>query len=113
MSIQVKNDKKLEDEGKVSNSNLNNKIEPSIGFIERFLNILQIGSNFSKKILGIIIFLIVWEFSSRLGLVDTIFIPPFTKVVASFYKLIVSGTLPYHAIISLKRALSGLVFGIL
>lgn len=80
---------------------------------KHLLNVLRSVVTIFKKTFGILVFLAAWEIASRTGAIDTIFIPPFTKVAASFYDLIVSGELPYHAFISLKRALSGFLLGIL
>ncbi|MDF2926894.1 MAG: ssuC 10 [Paenibacillaceae bacterium] len=79
---------------------------------KHLLAVLRIVITIFKKTFGILVFLAAWEIASRTGAIDTIFIPPFTKVVVSFYDLIVSGELPYHAFISLKRALLGFFFGI-
>ncbi|HWQ76011.1 MAG TPA: ABC transporter permease [Syntrophomonas sp.] len=61
-----------------------------------------------KKILGIIAFFVFWEVASRTGLIDSVFIPPFSRVVTAFYGLLASGELAYHASASLMRALAGL-----
>lgn len=65
-----------------------------------------------QKIFGMIIFLILWEISSRTGIVNPIFIPPFSEVAETFGSLIMSGKLPYHTIISLKRSFAGFALGI-
>ncbi len=85
----------------------------SESFAEQFLGAIHAGGDLFKKILGIIIFLIAWEIAPRAGLVDSIFIPSFSKVAVSFYNLIASGELPYHTFVSLKRAVAGLIIGIL
>lgn len=68
---------------------------------------------FSQKILGIIVFLLIWEIAPRVGLVDPIFLPPFSEVAIAFFDLVLSGKLPYHTFVSLKRALAGFGLGIL
>jgi len=65
-----------------------------------------------KGIFGIIVFLLLWEVCSRLGVIDNIFIPPFSKICVSLWKLLKSGELGYHAYISLWRALMGLSLGV-
>jgi NitT/TauT family transport system permease protein len=69
-------------------------------------------SEFLKGIFGVIVFLVLWEFCSRLGVIDSIFIPPFSKICASLWHLVRSGELGYHAYISLWRAMMGLGLGI-
>ncbi|MDR1885580.1 MAG: ABC transporter permease, partial [Synergistaceae bacterium] len=65
-----------------------------------------------KGIFGIIVFLLLWEVCSRFGIIDSIFIPPVSKICAEFWKLLKSGELGYHTSISLWRALMGLGLGI-
>ena len=55
----------------------------------------------------IIAFLVLWELIARLGLVNPLFIPAFSKVVMTIGELLVSGVLLSHIIISLQRALCG------
>jgi len=55
----------------------------------------------------IIVFLLLWELIARLGLVNPLFIPAFSKVVMTIGELLVSGVLLSHIIISLQRALVG------
>lgn len=67
---------------------------------------------YTKKFLTdkifIIAFILLWELVARLGLVNPMFIPPFSKVVMTISDLIVSGVLLSHIVISLQRALLGL-----
>jgi NitT/TauT family transport system permease protein len=65
-----------------------------------------------KRIFGIIVFIALWEVCSRLNVIDNIFIPPFSKICASLWRLALSGELAYHARISLWRAMTGLGLGI-
>ena len=77
------------------------------------------GTKFSKTVLlvfkktgGIIAFFALWEFASRAGLIDSILIPPFTKIVVKLYEIIITGELPYHMAVSLRRVGMGLLIGI-
>ncbi|HWR41170.1 MAG TPA: ABC transporter permease [Patescibacteria group bacterium] len=56
---------------------------------------------------AILAFVLLWEVVTRLGLVNQIFIPPFSKVVAAMWFLIQNGYLVKHTLISLERALGG------
>ena len=48
-----------------------------------------------------------WEFVSHAGLVNPLFFPPMSKIVKSFFLLVLSGDLPYQVFLSLKRAAAG------
>jgi NitT/TauT family transport system permease protein len=64
------------------------------------------------RLLGIFLFLLVWEMASRTALANPVFLPPFTKVVRALYRLFLSGELAKHFIISAKRSLTGFVLGV-
>jgi len=57
--------------------------------------------------------LAAWEIVPRLGLVDPVFLPPFSNVVAAWWDLAQSGALAAHGAASLTRAFSGLTIAIL
>lgn len=61
----------------------------------------------TQRLLVIIIFLLLWEISSRSGAVDPIFIPPPSIIFQAFGELIISGELIGHTMISLERAFTG------
>jgi NitT/TauT family transport system permease protein len=63
--------------------------------------------------LAIVIFLLLWEISARLELANPVFLPPFSKVVLTLYKMALSGELAKHFIISAQRALTGFSMGLL
>jgi NitT/TauT family transport system permease protein len=65
------------------------------------------------RLLAIFIFLLIWELASRLKLANPVFLPPFSKVVATLFKLAVNGELAKHFIISAERSLSGFFLGML
>ncbi|MDV6285630.1 ABC transporter permease [Rhodococcus sp. NM-2] len=60
-----------------------------------------------KPSVAIVAFLALWEIAPRVGLVDEVFLPPFTTVVEAFFDLVQSGELWQHVSASLSRALIG------
>lgn len=59
---------------------------------------------------AILAFLALWEVAPRVGVVDRVFLPPFSEVLATTWELIRNGQLPQHVAASLQRAGAG--FGI-
>jgi NitT/TauT family transport system permease protein len=59
---------------------------------------------------AVVAFLLLWEVAPRIGLVDRVFLPPLSEVLATTRDLAVSGQLGEHVRASLVRAGSG--FGI-
>ncbi|MGV0780518.1 ABC transporter permease [Mycolicibacterium sp. XJ775] len=57
-------------------------------------------------------FLGVWEVAPRIGLVDKVFLPPFSEVVSAWFTLLGNGQLAEHVSASLSRALIGLAIAI-
>ncbi len=72
----------------------------------------QILKDISVKSAAIIVFIILWEIAPRIGLVDKMYLPPFSEVLAAFGKLIISGDLFIHIGSSLKRSLGGLLLAV-
>ncbi len=64
------------------------------------------------KIAPILAVLGMWEFVSRMQWVNPFFIPPFAEVIRSAWRLTSAGVLPWQTLISLERALAGLVIAI-
>ncbi|MFF0814916.1 ABC transporter permease [Rhodococcus sp. NPDC003318] len=60
-----------------------------------------------KPSLAIIALLAIWELAPRFGLVDEVFLPPFSTVFGAFVDLAQSGELWEHVSASLSRALTG------
>jgi NitT/TauT family transport system permease protein len=60
-----------------------------------------------KPSIAIVVFLALWEIAPRVGLVDEVFLPPFSTVVEAFADLVGSGELWQHVSASLSRALIG------
>lgn len=57
--------------------------------------------------IAIIVFLAIWEIAPRLGLVDEVFLPPFSTVAGALFDMVSSGELQKHVSASLSRALTG------
>lgn len=57
-------------------------------------------------------FLALWEVAPRVGLVDKVFLPPFSEVVSAWFTLLNNGQLWEHVSASLSRALAGLAIAI-
>lgn len=57
-------------------------------------------------------FLGLWELAPRVGLVDKVFLPPFSEVVSAWFTLLGNGQLAEHVSASLSRALIGLAVAI-
>lgn len=70
-------------------------------------------ANLTRRSLAIVLFCLLWELLPRTGLVDRVFLPPFSEVVIAGQQLVVSGTLAEHATASILRSSSGLVLAIL
>lgn len=60
-----------------------------------------------KPAAAILAFLALWEIAPRTGLVDKVFLPPFSEVVDAFFTLAGNGQLSEHVSSSLSRALAG------
>jgi ABC-type nitrate/sulfonate/bicarbonate transport system permease component len=60
------------------------------------------------NVLGVILFLAIWEILPRAGLVASIILfPPPSIVIASSWPMILSGEIPYNILVSLGRAGAG------
>lgn len=66
----------------------------------------------AKPSTAVAVFLGIWEAAPRLGLVDKVFLPPFTEVVSAFVTLAGNGQLQHHVSASSTRALSGFLIAI-
>jgi NitT/TauT family transport system permease protein len=66
-----------------------------------------------KPAIAIVALLAVWEAAPRLGLVDRVFLPPFSEVAAAFVTLSGNGQLWEHVSASLSRALTGFAIAVI
>jgi NitT/TauT family transport system permease protein len=65
-----------------------------------------------KPAVAILAFLAVWETAPRIGLVDSVFLPPFSEVARTFVELAGNGQLAEHVSASLSRALVGFAIAV-
>ncbi len=56
---------------------------------------------------AVCLFLVAWEAGARLGLVNNMFIPPLSGILATIWELLLAGSLLPHIAISLERSLGG------
>jgi len=67
---------------------------------------------FGHRSLLLVALLSVWEAAPRLGLIDQVFLPPFSEVIAAGWQLAQSGELYEDVSASLLRALSGFLISV-
>lgn len=60
-----------------------------------------------KKSIVLILFVLLWELAPRFGVVDKIFLPPFSQVIIAWWDLLVSGELWRHFEASIVRSVFG------
>lgn len=73
---------------------------------------MKLFAAFLKRYVAVFVFLAVWEISSRSGLVNSLFIPPFSKVLGSIWSLAADGTLYKHVLASMGRAGAGFLLAL-
>ncbi|HBF37202.1 MAG TPA: ABC transporter permease [Firmicutes bacterium] len=66
-----------------------------------------------RKLLGVLVFLLLWEIITQTRIINPAFVPPFSTVVATFASMACSGELFGHIAISLQRAFIGFGLGLL
>ena len=71
------------------------------------------ASSYLLRSSGIIIFLLLWEISPRLGWLDPYFVPPLSVVLGEIGTLIRSGELLIHCLVSSWRGVSGVCLALL
>jgi NitT/TauT family transport system permease protein len=76
-------------------------------------NILDRLKKIAFGSLAIILFLVIWEITPRIGLADPVFLPPFSKVAVAFWKLLIKGILFKHLFVSLERSVAGFFLGVI
>jgi NitT/TauT family transport system permease protein len=74
-----------------------------------YRKLIKFGYGFT----GVILFLILWEVAPRIGLVDSTFLPPFSKVALALGNLISTGKIFKHLFASLQRSLIGFTLGLI
>ena len=68
---------------------------------------------FGYGIIGIVLFLALWEIAPRSGIIDNTFFPPFSKVASALWDLILSGKLIGHLLKSFQRSIIGFGLGLI
>ncbi|HWR44943.1 ABC transporter permease [Sporomusa sp.] len=68
--------------------------------------------NILEKTFGIVLVLLVWELAPRLELIDPFLLPPFSEVIQSLFRMVVSGEIFRHFSISISRSFTGFFVGI-
>ncbi|MFC3965029.1 ABC transporter permease [Nocardia jiangsuensis] len=81
--------------------------EPRTARIRIAAPVLRTLWRVAKPLIAIVAFLAFWEVAPRTGLVDEVFLPPFSTVAQAFADLLGSGELWIHVEASLGRSLSG------
>lgn len=71
----------------------------------------QNASILACRILLIIGFLLAWEYYARLGVYETFHTSYPSEIILDLYEFMISGDLSYHALITIKEALLGLLYG--
>lgn len=74
---------------------------------------MNVLTKLGKRYAAVAAFLVLWEASVRFEWVDPQFIPAFTQVVRFIGSQAVTGELAHHVLISLGRALGGLVIALI
>jgi NitT/TauT family transport system permease protein len=82
---------------------------PVPGFVRQLLGWLGVLGHRSLLLVAL---LSVWEAAPRLGLIDAVFLPPFSEVIAAGWQLAQSGELYEDVSASLLRALSGFLISV-
>src|SRR5437868_14826140 len=67
---------------------------------------------FGHRSLLLVALLSLWEAAPRLGLIDPVFLPPFSEVIAAGWPLAPAGQLYNDVSASLPRALSGFLISV-
>ncbi|WP_271568440.1 ABC transporter permease [Bradyrhizobium sp. CCBAU 11386] len=75
-------------------------------------NAIRSLAAFGHRSLLLVLLLSVWEAAPRLGLIDPVFLPPFSEVIAAGWQLAQAGELYDDVSASLLRALSGFVISV-
>lgn len=72
-----------------------------------------IASLAGRRTVACAVLLLAWEIAPRIGLVDQVFLPPFSTVASAWWDLACSGALLANSVASLTRAFSGLGLAVL
>jgi NitT/TauT family transport system permease protein len=88
---------------------VNRDVRNGDGLTELLLAVYNKILLLGKNSLLIVLFLVAWEIAPRIGLVDPVFVPPFSQVVSAFIQLTLSGELIKNTVISSERAFAAFI----
>jgi NitT/TauT family transport system permease protein len=89
------------------------RTEPRPSPVSRFVGrAVRSLATFGQRSLLLVALLLVWEAAPRLGLIDQVFLPPFSEVIAAGWQLAQTGELYDDVAASLLRALSGFLIAV-
>jgi len=71
------------------------------------VDLRALATTIFRRLVAIVALLLLWEAAPRLGLVDNVFLPPFSTVAQAWWTLLLDGTLFDNFRASLVRSLSG------
>ncbi|MFC4145154.1 ABC transporter permease [Micromonospora mangrovi] len=75
--------------------------------------LLALGGRALHRSAALLALAAIWETAPRAGLVDRVFLPPLSEVLAAWWALATSGQLADHVGASLTRSLTGLALAVL
>ncbi|MFY1660516.1 ABC transporter permease [Micromonospora sp. WMMD1274] len=74
--------------------------------------LLGLGGRMLHRSAALLALAAIWETAPRAGLVDRVFLPPLSEVLAAWWELLRSGQLADHVGASLTRSLTGLALAV-
>ncbi|SBT37199.1 ABC transporter permease [Micromonospora auratinigra] len=74
--------------------------------------LLGLGGRVLHRSAALLALAAIWEAAPRAGLVDRVFLPPLSEVLAAWWALLTSGQLAEHVGASLTRSLTGLALAV-
>lgn len=92
-----------------SYSNIGIDLKPFITLVSK---VFKKVFDLFKRLFAIVLFILIWELTAKLKVINPIFLPPFSDVVKSFWNLLVTGKLIEHLGISLFRSFMGFILGL-
>jgi NitT/TauT family transport system permease protein len=72
-----------------------------------------LATRVARAVAGVLLLAVVWEAAPRLGVVDPVFLPPLSTVLARWWELALAGDIGAHARASLLRAGTGFGLAVL
>lgn len=94
-------------------TSLNKSLTAPFHASQRIRFSFNLTRKFVKQTAAIFLLLVLWEVAPRIGLVDSTFFPPFSKVAEGWWGLVISGDLFAHFQASIRRSFFGFGLAIL